>query len=68
VVGRRVGGVCAAAAVMSVVLIALPGSVDVLIRIAIGAVVYVAAAFALGVVTRAELRELARSRGSEAAD
>jgi hypothetical protein len=38
---------------------------DTLILVGIGVVVYLVAAAALGVVTRAELRELVRRRGDE---
>jgi O-antigen/teichoic acid export membrane protein len=61
----RVLRACVAGALMSAVLIVLPGSLDVLVRIAIGGVVYVAAALALGVVTRSELRDIARRRRAD---
>lgn len=56
----RVLRACAAAAVMSAVLIALPGSIGVIARIVIGSVVYLGAALGLGVVSPAELRAIRR--------
>jgi O-antigen/teichoic acid export membrane protein len=54
-----------ASAVMAAVLIALPGSVGPIVSVAIGTVVYVLAALTFGVVTRGELREIARKRAVE---
>ena len=58
----RILRACLAGAVMSAVLIALPGSIDVIARIAIGTVVYLAVALGIGVVSPSELRAI-RSRG-----
>jgi O-antigen/teichoic acid export membrane protein len=60
----RVARAAAASAVMAAVLIALPDSVDPLAKVAVGAAVYLVAAFAFGVVTRDELRAL-RGRGRD---
>jgi hypothetical protein len=49
---------------MAAVLIALPGSVDPVVSVVIGAAVYAVAALACGVVTRDELRAL-RRRGRD---
>jgi O-antigen/teichoic acid export membrane protein len=59
----RVARALGASAVMAAVLIALGDSVDPVVKVAIGAVVYVVAALALGVVTRDELRAIRRERG-----
>jgi putative peptidoglycan lipid II flippase len=61
----RIARAAAASVAMGVVLIVLPESIDVLIRLAIGAAVYLVLAFAAGVVTRDELRGLARRGGPE---
>jgi O-antigen/teichoic acid export membrane protein len=57
-----------ASAVMAAVLIALPGGVSPIVAVAIGAVVYVVTALALGVITRDELRQLVRERAVEASE
>jgi O-antigen/teichoic acid export membrane protein len=61
----RVARAVAASAVMAAALIALPDSVDPALRVLIGAVVYVVAALALGVVTRDELRAIRRRRSAD---
>jgi O-antigen/teichoic acid export membrane protein len=64
----RVARAVAASAVMSAVLIALPDSVDVLLKIPIGAVVYAVAALAFGVVRPSEFREIVRGRAARPAE
>jgi O-antigen/teichoic acid export membrane protein len=64
----RVARAVAASAVMSAVLIALPDSVDVLLKIPIGAAVYAVAALAFGVVRRSEIREIMRGRAARPAE
>jgi O-antigen/teichoic acid export membrane protein len=63
---ERIARGAAASAVLAGVLIALPGSVPVLLRLAIGAVVWLAAAVALGAVTRADLAQVRRERAAPA--
>jgi O-antigen/teichoic acid export membrane protein len=61
----RIARALAASVVMAAVLIALPDSISPIVRVGIGAVVYLVAALALGVVTRSELREIRRARSAE---
>ena len=62
----RIARAAAATLVMAAVLLAAH-ELDPLLLIGIGIVVYIAAAGALGVVTRAELRDLMRRRGDDGA-
>ena len=61
---QRIWRCVAACAVMAGVLIALPESIDPLVRIAAGALVYAVTALAIGAVRRDELRLLVPRRGA----
>jgi O-antigen/teichoic acid export membrane protein len=61
---QRVARGLAACVPLAVVLIAIPSSVNVFVRVAVGVVVYLAAAAALRTVSRDELRTLIRREAS----